>query len=66
MRDFQDEVPGYLHNRSICETLAKLTLRPGVPALAENLRLSYEALVAAGFFEQRELQLVEAWIADLP
>jgi hypothetical protein len=66
MRDFQDEVPGYLHNRSICETLAKLTLRPGVPALAENLRLSYEALVAAGFFEQRELQLVEAWISDLP
>ena len=66
MRDFQDEIPGYLHNRDIGDTLAKLTLRPGQPALADNLRLCYEGLVAAGILDQRELDLVDAWIAALP
>jgi len=64
MRDFRDEVPGYLHNRSICETLAKVTVRPGT-ALAENLMRCYEALVAAGFLDQRELSLLEAWFSDV-
>src|SRR5678815_4853218 len=46
MRDFRDEVPGYLHNKSICEQLGKLRLRSGVGNLGENLRVCYEKLVS--------------------
>ena len=65
MRDFQDEIPGYLHNRSVCETLAKVEVVPGIAAIAGNLRLCYQALVAAGFLDRLELPLLEAWISDL-
>ncbi len=48
MGDFADEVPGYLHNRRIGDTLAALTIRPGVTALADNVRICYEALISLG------------------
>ena len=66
MRDFQDEIPGYLHNRSICETLARLDIKSGQPRMRENLFLCYETLVAAGYLDQRELRLLGAWMEALP
>lgn len=65
MKDFQDEIPGYLQNDRICETLASLNLRPGVEGLEENLRICYEKLVSLSIFPQQELDLVEAWLSDL-
>jgi hypothetical protein len=65
MRDFRDEVPGYLNNTSIGEALDKLSLKPGLDQLGENLRLCYEELVRMGLVGEQELDLVEAWIADL-
>ncbi|MDD5350349.1 MAG: STELLO glycosyltransferase family protein [Chthoniobacteraceae bacterium] len=65
MRDFQDEIPGYLHNRALCETLAGLDPEPGPQALGDNLRLAYAALADKGFIGKEELPLLEAWLADL-
>ena len=65
MRDFSDEVPGYLHNRRICEVLEKLPIRSGVDQLPENLRVCYEALVELAVIKAKELPLLEAWLADL-
>ena len=65
MRDFEDEIPGYLHNRKIAETLAAIGVKTGVAAIHENLYLCYERLVAGGFLDPRELGLVQAWIEDL-
>lgn len=65
MRDFKDEVPGYLHNRSICEALDGLPLKPGVERTGENLRACYEKLVSMNLIDERELQLVDAWLGDL-
>lgn len=65
MRDFADEVPGYLHNRAIGAALAGLDLEPGVPAIAENLRRCYAALVQHGWVGEQELPLLEDWLADL-
>ena len=65
MRDFEQEVPGYLHNVRIQEMLAGLTIRPGSPAMRENLLLCYEALIAAELLDQRELPLLELWLSDL-
>lgn len=65
MKDFEDEIPGYLHNNEIRESLEALSLSPGLIHIASNLRLCYEKLVALGLVGEQELPLLEAWIADL-
>lgn len=65
MRDFKDEVPGYLNNSAICEALGQLSLRSGVENLSENLRLCYEKLVSMELVDRQELRLVDAWIDDV-
>lgn len=64
MRDFADEVPGYLRNHAICESLGKLELKTGLENLHDNLRRCYAELVGMGVVDQRELALLEAWIED--
>ena len=65
LRDFKDEVPGYLENDRICTTLNGLPLARGQAAVGPNLRACYAALVAAGLIPPDELPLVDAWLADL-
>ncbi len=65
MRDFADEVPGYLHNRAIAKALDKLPLQAGRAHLASNLRRCYEALVELGVVRTDELSLLDAWLSDL-
>jgi hypothetical protein len=65
LRDFQDEVPGYLNNARICHILDSLKLESGPQSAAGNLRRCYEALVGESIFPERELPLIEAWLADL-
>ena len=65
MRDFEDEIAGYLNNRKIAERLESLSLPAGVDSLPGNLRLCYEALAGLGVIDRRELGLLEAWIADI-
>lgn len=65
MRDFADEVPGYLHNRKIAETLDALTLPPGLTNIPDNLLRCYDALVGKTFVGAGELALLEAWLKDL-
>jgi hypothetical protein len=65
LKDFQDEVPGYLNNARICGVLAGLRLKPGKKAVAENLLRCYEALIQQNIFPDKEMPLVEAWLADL-
>jgi len=65
LRDFRDEVPGYLENARICELLGQLRLKSGEDAVSDNLRVCYEALVRNGIFPKKELVLLNAWVADL-
>ena len=65
MRDFRDEVPGYLNNSSLCEALDKLDLRHGIENLNENLRICYEQMVRMDLVGAEELDLLEAWITDM-
>jgi hypothetical protein len=65
MRDFEDEVDGYLRNKELVKILAELDLEPGSGHQGENLRSCYEALVAREFFPEKELTLVNAWLSDL-
>jgi hypothetical protein len=65
LRDFEQEVPGYLQNHTIVQTLADLPLHAGKGAVPGNLCRCYEALVAKGYIPGAELPLVKAWLADL-
>jgi hypothetical protein len=65
LRDFEDELPGYLNNQKIADCLDRLELAAGENAVADNLRRCYEALVAAKIMPADELPLVDAWIADV-
>lgn len=65
MRDFADEVPGYLHNAAICEALGKLPLVAGTDKIGDNLLVCYEELVRMELIPPKELELVQAWLADL-
>ena len=64
MRDFADEIPGYLRNAEICETLSQLQLQAGSEHLGENLLICYEELVRKDIFDPKELVLVQAWLDD--
>jgi hypothetical protein len=64
MRDFCDEIPGYVNNRKIAETLENLSLAGGVENIATNLKLCYESLVRIAVMEERELTLLAAWSDD--
>ena len=65
MRDFRDEVPGYLHNAAICAALASLDVTPGVARLGDNLRACYAKLAEMKWVGAAELDLLEAWLADM-
>lgn len=65
MRDFSDEVSGYLGNHKIAETLEKLALKTGPDAVCDNLLACYDALVSGQFVGKQEMHLVTQWTADL-
>jgi STELLO glycosyltransferases len=65
MKDFRDEVPGYLHNETIAGILSGLSLKTGCNEIGNNLVHCYEALVGADLFPREELNLLGAWLEDL-
>ena len=65
MRDFTDEVPGYLNNRAMGAALDELELTPGAAEIGENLRRCYEILIKNGWVGEQELPLLDAWLEDL-
>ena len=65
LRDFEDEIPCYLQNRAICQTLGYLELESGSDQTANNLRRCYRALVRGGWLPEDELALLDAWLEDI-
>ena len=65
MRDFADEVPGYLNNRRIAAALDAVSLTSGVGAIPANMQRCYDALIALGVMSADERPLLDAWLADV-
>jgi hypothetical protein len=65
LKDFEDEVPGYLHNNNIKKILDNLTLNKQPEAIGKNLIACYQALVQAGIMPKKEMPLVKAWVNDV-
>jgi len=66
LRDFEQEIPGYLGNNKIREVLENLQLSDKPRDAGKNLHSCYLALVAGGFVPEKEMVLVEAWLKDVP
>lgn len=65
MKDFEDEIPGYLNNAKICKGLAALDIKGGRENILDDLVKCYEFLTSEGFVGKEEMPLVRAWINDL-
>jgi hypothetical protein len=65
LRDFEEEIPGYLNNKGIRETLEDVALPVGRDKIPDAMRLAYERLVECGFIGAEELPLLDAWLEDL-
>lgn len=65
LRDFEQEVDGYLHNARIAERLIELDLKAGDEALFENLLRCYRCLAELELVGKHELRLLDAWLTDV-
>jgi hypothetical protein len=65
MKDFNQEIIGYTHNKQIVQILESTTLQSGNENIKNNLYTCYQSLVKHGFFPSKELDLLEAWLEDL-
>ncbi len=66
MRDFRDEIPGYLHNEAIMRTLLCLKLEPGVSKIPGNMLACYRSLLDLGVIDPGEMPLLESWLSHFP
>lgn len=64
LKDFADEVPGYLNNSRICKMLGDLELKKGKEHILDNLLSCYKLMIKEGWIEKEEIQLVEAWCKE--
>lgn len=65
IKDFEDEISGYLGNRRIGEALDALDIPAGEENIPAAMRLCYAAMADGGFVGREELPLLDAWLNDL-
>lgn len=65
MKDFEDEIPGYLNNAKICSELANLDIKGGKNNMLDDLLTCYDMLTGKGFVGKEENELVRAWCDDI-
>jgi hypothetical protein len=63
LSDFEDEVPGYLHNDAIARRLEALDIGEG--HLGDSMILCYETLISMGLIGNQELRLLRTWLVEL-
>lgn len=64
IKDFADEVDGYIHNEKIVEILSELNLKKGLDSVCDNMYNCYKALVNANLLPFSELNLLQSWIEE--
>ncbi len=65
LKDFNDEVSGYMNNARICQLLQELDLKAGSENMGENLLKCYKVFIDEGLVDVKEVPLIYAWIADI-
>ena len=64
LKDFEDEIPGYLNNGIVCEKLMRLELKAGASHIFDNMLKCYNTFIESGLIDKEELALLEDWISD--
>lgn len=64
LKDFEDEIPGYLNTGMICRELMKLDLKEGISHLFDNMKKCYETFIRHRLIDEEEWPLLEDWIRD--
>lgn len=65
LRDFAEEVPGYLNNNIIANKLLDLPLLGGKGNILDNMSRCYEMLIAEGLVGSDERMTFGAWTDDI-
>ncbi len=65
MKDFADEVPGYLHNATLATALGRLQLLSGVDNIPDNMHKCYRTLIDLNLVDAQEALLLSSWFDDL-
>lgn len=64
LKDFEDEIQGYLNSDRIADILGTTKLKPGQKNMCDNLLTCYEVLTEEKIFKPEEISSVKAWIKD--
>lgn len=62
MKDFEDEIPGYLNNQKIRDCLEGANIKGGEDNIQTDLFNAYKKLVKESYMDKKELPIVEKWI----
>ncbi len=62
MKDFEDEIPGYLNNHKIINELQNLQLKSGAANMSDNLLKCYDKLISMQLVGEDEMPLLKEWI----
>jgi hypothetical protein len=65
MKDFNDEISGYLNNLNIMNNLLDLELKKGQENIMINMITCYKKLIKLGFFDKKEMNLLKCFLHDL-
>lgn len=66
LKDFEQEIPGYLQNELIIDCLMNLNLLESKDSYIYNLHTCYEALhIKLGLITKPELELLDIWIREV-
>ncbi|CAN5375965.1 hypothetical protein BH11BAC1_BH11BAC1_14310 [soil metagenome] len=64
LKDFADEVPGYLNNFRMCKMLDELELKDGTQNICDNLIRCYQLMVDNNWIGKEEMAMVHAWCGE--
>lgn len=65
LKDFEDEVSGYLNNAKIVKALKETSLSNKMENIGENLITCYKTMIDLGVVDAKELELIDAWNKDI-
>jgi hypothetical protein len=65
LKDFTDEIPGYVNNNEIVKKLESLNLKKGIEYIPDNLLECYNVFINMNLIDKKEISLIKAWINDV-
>lgn len=64
LKDFEDEIKGYLRNDEIVEILSALNLKKGEENICNNMLTCYQAIVDKNILPEMEIRSLKSWIKE--